>query len=105
VQIANILSAPRPKRSAGNNFQDGGIVGGSSFTGDRVQANLNSGEVVFNRRQQENLFNAVDSGNLGGGPSVTINNPMVLEQGAVDTLIDQINDALEFRNKELGAVS
>lgn len=105
VQIANILSAPRPKRSAGNNFQDGGIVGGSSFTGDRVQANLNSGEVVFNRRQQENLFNAVDSGNLGGGPSVTINNPMLLEQGAVDTLIDQINDALEFRNKELGAVS
>ena len=105
AQIANILSAPRPKRVAGNNFQDGGIVGGSSFTGDRVQANLNSGEVVFNRRQQENLFNAVDSGNLGGGPSVTINNPMLLEQGAVDTLIDQINDALEFRNKELGAVS
>lgn len=102
VQIANIASAKKP--SAGS-FQDGGIVGGSSFSGDRLQANVNSGEVIFNRRQQENLFNAVDSGNLGGGPSVTINNPLLLEQGAVDALIDQINDALEFRNKELGAVS
>ena len=102
TQIANIASAKKP--SAGS-FQEGGIIGGSSFTGDRLQANVNSGEVVFNRRQQENLFNAVNEGNLGAGPSVVINNPVLLEEGAVNQLIDQINDALEFNNKTLGAVS
>ena len=102
VQIANIASSKKP--SAGS-FENGGIIGGNSFSGDNLQANVNSGEAVFNRRQQENLFRAVDSGNLGGGPSVTINNPVLLEQGAVNTLIDQINDALEFNNKTLGAVS
>lgn len=100
IRIANIASQKPPEKSAGS-FQDGGIVGGNSFSGDRLQANVNSGEVIFNRRQQENLFRAVDSGQLGGGPSVTINNPVLLEQGAVDTLIDQINDAIEFRNREL----
>ncbi len=103
IQIANIASAKKP--SAGS-FAEGGIIGGNSFSGDNLQANVNSGEAVFNRRQQENLFRAVDSGNIGGGgPSVTINNPVLLEQGAVNTLIDQINDALEFNNKTLGAVS
>jgi TP901 family phage tail tape measure protein len=97
VQIARIASAKAP---AGN-FADGGIVGGNSFTGDRLQANVNSGEVIFNRRQQENLFNAVDQGNLGGGATITINNPLLLDQGGVDTLINQINDAIEFRNKTL----
>ena len=98
VQIANISKMQKP--SAGS-FQDGGIVGGSSFTGDRLTANVNSGEMILNRRQQANLFNTIDSGASGGGVNVTINNPMVLNQGGIDAIIDQINDAVEFRNKQL----
>jgi hypothetical protein len=48
-------------------FKDGGIVGGSSFYGDKVIARLNSGEMVLNKKQQTNLFNAIDNGMFGVG--------------------------------------
>lgn len=100
IQIAKIASASPPKAQS---FADGGIVGGNSFSGDNLQANVNSGEMILNQRQQKNLFNGVDSGNLGGGggTNITINNPMVLSEDGVSNLIDEINDAIEFKNKEL----
>lgn len=45
-------------------FADGGIVGGSSWHGDRVLARLNSGEMVLNQGQQRKLFGMIS---LGGG--------------------------------------
>lgn len=38
-------------------FAEGGIVGGNSFTGDRILARVNSGEMILNRNQQAALFN------------------------------------------------
>ena len=46
-------------------FANGGIVGGSSFTGDRVVANVNSGEMILNRQQQANLFRMANGGGTG----------------------------------------
>ena len=46
-------------------FANGGIVGGSSFTGDRVVANVNSGEMILNRQQQVNLFRMANGGGTG----------------------------------------
>lgn len=48
-------------------FADGGIVGGNSTTGDKLTARVNSGEMILNKGQQATLFNAIKSGNLGGG--------------------------------------
>jgi hypothetical protein len=45
--VRAIQSAPR--------FERGGIVAGSSFTGDNVLARVNSGELILNRAQQKNL--------------------------------------------------
>lgn len=49
------------------NFQDGGVVPGSSFTGDNVAANVNSGEVILNRQQQANTLFAISNGSNNGG--------------------------------------
>ena len=49
--IAAISSSKKVQR-----FANGGIVGGSSFTGDRVSAQVNSGEMILNKSQQANLF-------------------------------------------------
>ena len=48
-------------------FASGGVVGGNSYHGDHVRARLNSGEMVLNNSQQGKLWNAINSGNLGGG--------------------------------------
>lgn len=52
--IAAIVGIFSSIKSVGN-FATGGIVGGSSFFGDRITANVNSGEMILNGRQQRQL--------------------------------------------------
>ncbi len=53
--------------AAMSKFATGGIIGGDSPTGDKHFARVNSGEMILNKGQQATLFNAIQSGNLGGG--------------------------------------
>lgn len=52
-------------------FANGGIVGGQSYSGDHVLANVNSGEMILNAQQQKRLFDMAN-GHSGGGASVNI---------------------------------
>ena len=79
--MAKIASARPPA------YQSGGIVPGNSFTGDRVNARLNSGELILNRAQQDRI-----AGQLGGsGDSTNIdklitainNQPIIVEVDSV----------------------
>lgn len=54
------------KTSGRNRYATGGIVGGNSFTGDRVVANVNSGEMILNKNQQARLFRMANAGGMGG---------------------------------------
>ena len=47
-------------------FANGGVVGGSSFSGDRLFARVNSGEMILNTRQQGNLLGMLQPS--GSGP-------------------------------------
>lgn len=64
--VASILAAfaSIPK------FADGGIIGGSSFFGDKMIARVNSGEMILNQSQQGRLFQMINSGNSGGNVKV-----------------------------------
>ena len=62
-QVASIKQA-KTILSGDNKFESGGIVGGTSFNGDKVVAHVNSGEMILNREQQTRLF---DMANYGGG--------------------------------------
>lgn len=62
VVAAAIAAASTPKMQK---FASGGIVGGNSFTGDRVVAGVNSGEMILNRTQQANLFRMANGGTGG----------------------------------------
>ena len=46
-------------------FANGGVIPGNMFSGDRVPVLANSGEMILNRSQQNNLFSMIQSG-LGG---------------------------------------
>lgn len=68
VQLAAVIGAkPVPP-----SFATGGIVGGNSYYGDKVQANVNSGEMILNRRQQKLLFDMIGAGK-GGSVQNNIN--------------------------------
>lgn len=56
ANVASIAGQQRPK------FANGGIVSGTAFTGDRVAAQVNSGEMILNKTQQSKLFQQINSG-------------------------------------------
>ena len=45
-------------------FADGGIVGGSSYFGDKLLARVNSGEMILNQKQQSRLLSLTDGGGV-----------------------------------------
>lgn len=63
--VGNIASAISTVKSA--KFANGGIVGGSSFAGDKVPVQVNSGEMILNREQQANLFEVANKGQVNSG--------------------------------------
>ncbi len=62
ASTVGVATAANVAKITGVNFQHGGIVAGSSFTGDQVQANVNSGEMIINRTQQSMLFHQLNNG-------------------------------------------
>ena len=69
AMIAAILGALLSAKSS-MKFAKGGIVPGSSFSGDNITAQLNSGEMVLNTQQQARLFDMLN----GNSPFMTSNN-------------------------------
>lgn len=52
--MLSTIAAIRSATSSGD-FAEGGIIPGSSYSGDRLTANVNSGELILNRAQQNNI--------------------------------------------------
>ena len=75
-----IAGAVQVSKIESQHFANGGIVGGSSFSGDNVTAKVNSGEMVLNGAQQAGLF-ALANGN-GGGSGATALAAQVAQLGA-----------------------
>ena len=75
--IANVS-----KITSAGNFANGGFVGGGSFTGDRLTANVNSGEAILNSQQQKNFMK------LANGATSTIGGSNMID--AINSLGDRI---------------
>ena len=56
--VANTMAQAKQivQGASAGGFEGGGVVGGTSYTGDKLTANVNSGEVILNREQQANLL-------------------------------------------------
>lgn len=101
LQLAT-LTANKPKPPA---FQSGGIVPGNSYTGDKVSARVNSGEMILNSAQQAQLWKLANGG-MGGGINmpVTINNTAsdkvsanatMSKNGLIITVNDIVNSQMQ----------
>jgi len=99
AQIATISAAK---------FERGGVVAGTAYSGDRMTARVNSGEMILNQQQQAELF-AVANGKASGSASVSVGGDTIIINGNADsstvraiqkTREDQLND-LRGMMKEL----
>ena len=59
--LGTMIAAISSSKSAGK-FANGGIVGGSSFSGDNLTASVNSGELILNRAQQNTIASQLQGG-------------------------------------------
>lgn len=64
--VATIMSVIGTIASVAGSFAEGGIISGGSQLGDQMVAKVNSGEMIINGKQQQNLWKAISTGNLGG---------------------------------------
>ena len=92
VVVATGLAQVQNIRDAGN-YATGGIIPGTSSTGDKLQANVNSGEMILNRAQQSRLFDIANSGNTStSGVGGTQLNVTVEQHGGVDVRVERISE-------------
>lgn len=65
--MISTIAAIKSATSTGN-YASGGIIPGTSFSGDRLTANVNSGELILNRAQQDRIAGQLTAGNgvMGG---------------------------------------
>lgn len=85
IQIATIV-ANKPKPPS---FATGGIVQGSSYSGDKVQANVNSGEMILNAQQQANLWKMANG--AAGGSGAVVNMPVNIQNNTDASVQTQLN--------------
>jgi hypothetical protein len=76
--ISSEISSAKSKQTTKSNFNEGGIVGGNSFTGDNVGINVNSGEMVLTRREQAEFYNMIKrGGGMGDRNTPIVVNAMI----------------------------
>lgn len=67
--VATVLTTVASIFSSLPKFAEGGIIGGSSYFGDRLLARVNSGEMILNQKQQRRLYDLTTS---DGGATVSL---------------------------------
>jgi phage tail tape measure protein len=61
AQLAAIIGQVKSMGS----YANGGVIGGGSTHGDMLTAQVNSGEMILNGKQQKRLFNLINGGGVG----------------------------------------
>ena len=77
--LVGIIATLKSSFQDAGSFAGGGIVGGNSYSGDRLIAHVNSGEMILNQSQQAALF--------GGGRNVNF----IIEGSQLKGVLDNYN--------------
>ena len=87
--VALFASIPR--------FATGGVITGGPTSGDKILARVNAGEMILNQGQQSRLFEAINSGKLGGSGNMS---STVTTRVRAKDLILTINNELKSQGKK-----
>ncbi|MDR0307633.1 MAG: hypothetical protein LBI42_12465 [Chitinispirillales bacterium] len=99
--VAAAQGAAQVAAISSQSFAQGGIVGGTSYTGDNVAARVNSGEMVLTRGQQSQLF-AMANGGGGGGNTISMGGDTIVINGNADQdAVDQIRQTKQEQMEQM----
>ena len=92
VAIAAGVAAVIAALAAVSGFATGGVIGGTSTSGDKKFARVNSGEMILNKFQQAKLFGMIDG---------KYQPPMFMERRMQPVTMNNITNAIEPANTEV----
>lgn len=92
VAIAAGVAAVIAALAAVSGFATGGVIGGTSTSGDKKFARVNSGEMILNKFQQAKLFGMIDG---------KYQPPTFMEQRLQPVTMNNITNAIEPANTEV----
>lgn len=97
IAIGGAIAAALALFAAIPKFARGGVVTGGPSSGDKMLARVNAGEMILNQGQQSRLFEAINSGRLGGGGNISSS---VTTRVRAKDLILTINNELKSQGKK-----
>ena len=77
-------------------FANGGVVGGTSYSGDQLFARVNSGEMILNDKQQNNLSKMINPAS-GGAVSVVLGGGFEID----GTKLRLVLDRTDYKNSRI----
>ncbi|WP_281225363.1 hypothetical protein [Flavobacterium aquiphilum] len=96
VALSAVVSSKLQNGPSGiKGYANGGIVGGTSFYGDKIMARVNSGEMIANSGQQQKIWNAMNS---GSNVNITLGGGFVVDGNKLRLVLDRTDK----RNNRLG---
>ena len=100
--MAQLLAMTAQIKSIGA-FAGGGIIGGNSYSGDKLLANVNSGEMILNSRQQKRLFDIANNNSMyqPNNSNVTVTGvirgkDLLLVQKNTNSILSKSNQTILF---------
>lgn len=73
TMIATISAIKSATSGSAGSYASGGIIPGNSFSGDNLTANVNSGELILNRSQQDSIASQLTNSNPLGNLALSMN--------------------------------
>lgn len=87
--VAAVLAA---LATISGSFANGGVIGGNSYSGDRLLARVNSGEAILNQNQQKHLFTLLDGNHQVSNSASNVH--FVIRGRDLIGVIDNYNDKI-----------
>lgn len=97
IAIGGAIAAAMALFAAIPKFAKGGVITGGPTSGDKILARVNAGEMILNQGQQSQLFEAINSGRLGGSGNMS---STVTTRVRAKDLILTINNELKSQGKK-----
>lgn len=101
------INSQRPVKPAALIAEDGGLARGQRHSGGGILTEVEDGELITSRGRTRALFDAIDSGTIGGGGGVVVNigeiNAVASDsQGLADLISDMITEKVGTEIRRLG---